>query len=208
MLRATLALAASVIGLLGTTPPTWAETELGVFAGGKFYAEDGALARARVLDDPDSALIHSGMFGMRLGWLQRPGIGFEVEMAVSPAPTRGRLREPDGREVEGTQSGAAVLPVRGHVLISFLSGRVQPLLLLGVGAHLATPLAPGLIQTDAVVAIHGGGGVAIGVRDRWGLRLEGRFLFVEGSRQAYVPEGEVLLGVYARFPASPTGTAP
>ncbi|MCS6913814.1 MAG: hypothetical protein NZ890_11310 [Myxococcota bacterium] len=207
MLGARLACAAVVIALLGVGPPARAEVELGVFAGGKFYSEDGALGRARVLHDPDSALVHSGLLGMRLGWLQRPGIGFEVEIAASPAPTRGRLREPDGREVEGTQSGAAVLPVRGHIIVAFLAGRVQPLLLLGVGAHMATPLAPGLIQTDAVAAIHGGGGVAIGVQRHWGLRLEGRFLFVEGIRQAYVPEGEVLLGIYARFPA-PTGSAP
>lgn len=180
--------------LCGGVTPARAEIDIEVFGGAHFYSTDGRLGRKLGLSDETTALQHSGIFGLRVGYLPIPRLGIEAEIGASPT----RMRGQDGQY--------AMLPLRLHLLVNLMTGRFRPFVLAGGGGHLGSPIGPGLLQTDAVGAIHAGAGAKFDIRPNWGLRLDGRVIFPEGvdHKLAIAPEGEVLLGVYARF----GGTAP
>lgn len=189
-------------------PVAQADVEVGIFGGAKFYSEDGSLARARAPGDPSSALSHSGVFGLRIAYLPIPRLALEGEVGVSPTGMRGPLSFPDGQPVPNSQAQAAVMPIRAHLLINFLTGRVRPFVLLGGGGHVSVPLSTGALQTDAKGALHAGAGLAFDVRPGWGLRFDGRFILVEGSTQVLTPEGEVLAAVFGHFGSAPPPPPP
>ncbi|HRI52519.1 MAG TPA: OmpA family protein [Pseudomonadota bacterium] len=197
-----------VLAAQAATPVARADIEVGVFGGGKFYSEDGSLARVRALEDPNSALQHSGVFGLRVGYLPIPRLALEGELGISPTMMRGSLSYPDGQPVPDSQAQVAVIPIRAHLLINFLTGRVRPFALLGGGGHISVPLSIGALQTDAKGAIHAGAGLAFDVRPGWGLRFDGRFILAEGVTKVLTPEGEVLAAVFGHFGSAPPPPPP
>ena len=195
-----------LFGVLATqaaTPAAQADVEVGMFGGGKFYSEDGSLARGRALGDPNSALQHSGVFGLRIAYLPIPRLALEGELGVSPTGMRGSLSFPDGQPVPNSQAQAAVMPIRAHLLINVLTGRVRPFVLVGGGGHVSVPLSTGVLLTDAKGAIHAGAGLAFDVRPGWGLRFDGRFIMAESDTKVLTPEGEVLAAVFGHFGGVP-----
>lgn len=184
--------------LCGSAAPARAEIDVEVFAGAHFYSIDGRLGRQLALSDETTALQHSGIFGLRIGYLPIPRLGIEAEIGASPT----RMRGQDGQY--------AMLPLRLHLLVNLMTGRFRPFVLAGGGTHLGSPIGPGILQTDAVGAIHVGAGAKFDIQPNWGLRLDGRVIFPEGvdHKLALAPEGEVLLGVYARFGGPVTPPAP
>lgn len=197
-----------VLAAQAATPTAQADVEVGVFGGAKFYSEDGTLARARVLGEPNTALQHSGVFGLRVGYLPIPRLALEGEIGVSPTGMRGPLRFPDGQPVPDSQAQAAVIPIRAHLLINFLTGRVRPFALIGGGGHVSVPLSTGALQTDAKGALHAGAGLAFDVRPGWGLRFDGRYILAEGATQVLTSEGEVLAAVFGHFGSAPPPAPP
>lgn len=197
-----------VLAAQAATSTAQADVEVGVFGGGKFYSEDGSLARTRALGDPNSALQHSGVFGLRIAYLPIPRLALEGELGVSPTGMRGSLSFPDGQPVPNSQAQAAVIPIRAHLLINFLTGRVRPFVLVGGGGHVSVPLSTGALQTDAKGALHAGAGLAFDVRPGWGLRFDGRFIMAEGDTKVLTPEGEVLAAVFGHFGSAPPPPPP
>jgi len=193
-------------GLLLASSPVRADMELGVLAGGKFYSSDGSLSRAFLEDQPNSALGHSGIFGVRVAYLPIPRLALEGELGVSPTAMRGTLVFPSGVEIPGAKVG--VVALRAHLLINLLTGRVRPFLLVGGGGHLSAALSPGVVRDDSKGAVHAGAGLTFDVRPGWGLRFDGRFLLSQGTSAVLTPEGEVLAAVFGRFGSSPTPPLP
>lgn len=200
------ALAGMLGGALLGSAPAHADMELGVFGGGKFFSSDGALSRDGLTDQPDSALAHSGIFGLRIGYLPIPRLALEGEIGVSPTSMRGSLLFPDGNQLDAPK--VAVFPLRAHLLINILTGRVRPFVLVGGGGHLSAALSPGVVRDDAKGALHAGAGLAFDIRPGWGLRFDGRFLLSQGSSAPLTPEGEVLAAVFGRFGAAPPPPPP
>lgn len=182
----------ALAGLLACAGTARAEIDVEIFGGGKFYSGDGILGRKSpsIIGDPNSAFRHSGLIGLRLGYVPIPRLAIEAEIGASPTRTG---------DLFGTQPSVTVIPFRAHALVNILTGRLRPFVLLGGGGEISSPLGSGLIQTDVVGELHAGAGAKFDVRPNWGLRLEGRFLLVQGIERALVPEGEVFLGVYGRF---------
>jgi len=183
-----------------------ADMEMSVMAGGKFYSPNGALSRGGLYDQPGSALAHSGIFGLRLGWLPIPRLAVEAELGVSPTSMVGNLIYPNGVEINAPK--VAVIPLRAHLRLNILTGRVRPFVLLGGGGHLSAALSPGIIRDDSKGALHAGAGLAFDVRPGWGLRFEGRFLLSEGTSVPLTPEGELLASFFGRFGAPPPPPPP
>lgn len=192
-------------GALLGSPAARAEVEVGVMAGAKFYSTDGALSRDGLTDE-QTALSHSGTFGLRLGFLPISRLALEAEIGISPTAMRGDLTFPSGVRLASAQ--VAVVPLRAHLLINIATGKVRPFVLLGGGGHLSAPLSPGIVRTDAKGVLHAGAGLAFDIRPSWGLRLDGRFLLAEGQSAVFTPEGEVLAAVFGRFGAAPPPAAP
>lgn len=193
-------------GLLLASSPALADVELGMMGGGKFYSSDGSLSRAFLENQPNSALGHSGIFGVRVAYLPIPRLALEGEVGVSPTAMRGSLVFPSGVEIQGAKIG--VVALRAHLLINLSTGRVRPFVLLGGGGHLSAALSPGVVRDDSKGAVHAGAGLAIDVRPGWGLRFDGRFLLSQGTSAVLTPEGEVLAAVFGRFGGAPAPVTP
>jgi outer membrane protein OmpA-like peptidoglycan-associated protein len=207
--RLTLASAAGLVAgissLLALSATAYAETEVGIFGGYKFFSTDNPLSRARALDTTNSA----GCLGYGAAQLRhlRRAAGVSAH-STNCAGSRSRSQPVwHARSTQGSrwqtrpdsQASVAVMPLRAHVRINILTGSFRPFLLVGGGGQLSSPLSPGILQTDTQGALHAGAGFMFDVRPSWGFRVDGRFILAQGNTSLFTPEGEILGAVFARF---------
>jgi hypothetical protein len=188
MRRTTFALAAlSLFAAPALARPLDYQVEVGFFGGGHFFSDSNGLGR-RPSDTADNALLHSALFGLRLGYVLHPLVALEGELGVMP--TRPQV------------APALVMGFgwRAHLLVHFVSGRIRPFALIGGGGMTSTSSNPLSFQQDTDGALHAGVGFKLDVRPNWGLRLDGRIVFVPTlSESPFTQDFEVTLGAYARW---------
>lgn len=160
--------------------------EGGGFVGTQLFSKSNRLGRDAT-SPPGTQLRHSGILGMRLGFVIHPRVQLEGELGLTPTSTR------DG--------SAAVLAVefRVHALFNLLTGRVRPFLLFGGGGVTSSSSNPDTLRSESLGEMYFGAGVAVDVACGWGLRADGRAEIVRGLGSYFTAEGELTASVYGRF---------
>jgi OOP family OmpA-OmpF porin len=122
----------------------------------------------------------------------------ETELALMPTST---ADDPAVSPTMGSSSAQVFgFGYRVHALVNILTGRVRPFILFGGGGLTSSTSDPDIVRQDTTGSLDVGGGLKVDIRSNWGLRLDGRALFVPGGAgQSLVADGEVLLGLYGRF---------
>lgn len=177
----------AALGLLAATEtPGRAEVDAEIFAGAHIFSDANRLSRA---DNPTDGNVfrHSGLFGLRLGYVPIPRLALEAELAMIPTSTR------------DDASRLGVLALRGHLLFNILTGRVRPFLLLGGGGMFSTPTTASMLRAGAEGELHAGAGLKIDFVKNWGIRLDGRAVFPQALTKPFTVEGEALVSLYGRF---------
>lgn len=180
------AVLSAVAMLTGAPQAAHAEITAGVFAGGHFFNDNNKLSRQDVAT-PDNGLNHSGIVGLRLGYVPIPRLAIEAELGIIPTGTH------DGTSYLG------VLNVRGHLLLNLLTGRVRPFLLAGGGGMFSMMSIGSRLSADSEAALHAGAGLQVDVTKLWGLRIDGRAVFPQALSSALTTEGEILFSFAGRF---------
>ena len=164
------------------------EYEVGGMLGGHLFNPAAGLGRLEA--SQDNYLQHAVAFGLRVG------IGFtrhfmlEAELLLAPTHT-----------IDGSTNVLA-FGYRAHGIFHILTGRVRPFLALGAGGLSSSPTSTEIFARDTVWEAHAGGGLKVDLTPNFGLRLDARVLIVPGAPgccPAVLPEGEFLLGAYARL---------
>ncbi len=154
--------------------------ELGVTLGGHDFSSTSELGTA---DRPENPGIDpAGLVGVRLGIPVARRIAVEGEAVTMPAKD----------DVLG--KAVTVYGLRAHVRFDVLTGKVRPFLVAGVGMQ-ALRTSSMQMTNDSDIALHWGGGVALGVTPKLALRLDLRQLVVPGrTHNGAVSDFEVMAG--------------
>jgi OmpA-OmpF porin, OOP family len=167
------------------------EVELGGFLGAHFFSSKNELGAIAGSTD-DTALADSFAFGLRVGFFVHPRISVEGELIFLPTATN------------NDATSAFVFGYRAQGLYHFMSGRLRPFALVGVGGMTVSPTDTNIVGEDSDLMIHLGGGVKYGIgAGKWGVRVDARLLFPPARENNFVTvDGELLAGVYVMFGGS------
>ena len=195
LLRPTL-----IAALVASATPAFAEIEVGGTAGIHVFSKTSELGVNDVATADSQR--NSALFGLRVGVFFGPLLGVEGELGLIPSEGRDQVYD------------IWNLTYRAHVVAQFRAAnpanKLVPFVLLGGGAIQVVSTDgegknnPILKDTDEMLYV--GVGAKYRVDNGWGLRLDGRLLFVPASvdgddmpSDGFTEDFEVLLSIYKEF---------
>jgi OOP family OmpA-OmpF porin len=191
-----------------------AEVEIGGMAGIHVFSKNTELGVDDVPDAPSP--VNSLLVGVRIGYYFNHMFGIEGEFGVLPTSAR------------DLDFNITALTYRGQLVAQFRAkdpaNKLLPFLFVGGGAFSTVSTDPDMpndpsrnVYNDTDGALFGGVGVKFRGGDHWGLRLDGRILFVPSSENDTPPsedtkkitqDFEALASVYVRFGGPKKEAAP
>ncbi|MDX2094161.1 MAG: OmpA family protein [Kofleriaceae bacterium] len=191
-----------------------AEVEIGVTAGIHVFSDTNELGVDDVPGAPSPT--NSLLVGVRLGWYFHHMLGIEGEFGVLPT---------NARELD---YNVTAITYRGQLVAQFRAkdpaNKLLPFLLVGGGAFQTVSTDPDMpnnpltaVYKDTDGAFYVGAGIKFRGGDHWGLRLDGRALFVPSSENDMPPSEDVkkittdfeaLASVYVSFGGPKKEAAP
>jgi len=198
MLRPSLVAALAAGGIAATVAPAHADIEIGGTTGVHIFSDTSELG---VEDVPTAnSERNSAQLGLRLGVFFRSLLGVEAELGVIPGEARAQAYE------------IWNLTYRAHLVAQYRGGesanKLVPFVLLGGGAIQVVSTDGESqkrypIDKDTDEMLYVGVGAKYRVANGWGLRLDGRMLFVPASvdgdqmpDDGFTQDYEVLLSLY------------
>jgi OOP family OmpA-OmpF porin len=195
LLRPTL-----IAATVAVASPAFAEVEVGGTAGIHVFSKTSELGVNDVATADSQR--NSALFGLRLGVFFGPLLGVEGEFGVIPSEGRDQVYD------------IWNLTYRAHVVAQFRAAnpknKLIPFVLLGGGAIQVVSTDgegknnPILKDTDEM--LYAGIGAKYRVDNGWGLRLDGRLMFVPAAvdgddmpSDGFTQDFEVLLSIYKEF---------
>jgi outer membrane protein OmpA-like peptidoglycan-associated protein len=180
-----LAFAALLLPTAATAEPR--RIELGIAIGGHAFSTNTELGVADHMSEPGAT--SAGLLGVRAAVPIMRRLAAEAEVVAIPTED----------DVLGDE--ATVYGIRAHARFDLLTGKLEPFVVAGLGAHVVRSDSPQM-DNDTDRAYHWGGGIRYAISDKLDARVDARHLIVpDRTTDGATSDYEVTAGITYRFGA-------